>query len=173
MSHSISIETLDAIHALEVTVTIPMWRIAKALGEHFPRIKAHIEASDASVAGPPYACYRNIRWDRVRTQGVFSMLWMMLTEKLTLQIGMPVTGTISGHQDLIPTFWPERRYLTTVHMGAYHKVGETYRTAANWALAEGIELDDHAIECYVNDPTEVELSEQETRIFIPLRDAAD
>ncbi len=168
MSQSIQIETLEAVHALEVTVTIPMWRIPKALGEHFPRIKAHIEASDASQAGPPYARYQSIRWGRVRKQGVISMLWMMLTGKLTMQIGMPASTAMTGHGDIAPAVWPAGQYVTTIHMGAYHKVGESYRNVANWALAEGVELDNHAVESYQNDPSEVEVADQETRIIIPI-----
>ena len=58
--------------------------------------------------------------------------------------------------------------VRTIHRGPYQKVGDTYKEIVDWAEANNVELADHTMENYINDPTTVAKEDIETLILIPV-----
>ncbi len=171
MTAEIHIAEHGARHALEIGVEIPMWKIAKTFADNFPRIGAHIEASGATCSGAPYGRYLEVDWSCMDGGGFFAMLKMMLTQKLKLQVGMPVAEPVPGSGDITSVEIPGGKFVETIHRGPYQKLGDTYKKLLAWADAQGVRLDDVSIESYINDPTTVPKDQIETLIQVRVLDS--
>jgi effector-binding domain-containing protein len=72
-----------------------------------------------------------------------------LSGKQKMRIGMFSSRPVESEAPAIGTEIPAGRYVTTIHRGAYHKVGDTYRRVVDWAAAENVELADSTLENYI------------------------
>lgn len=169
MSLEIRIEDQSERHAFEVSAQIPLWKIPKTLGENFPQILALISKSGVQKAGAPFACYLDIDWKAVANEGPFAQMWQLLTRKQRMRIGIPVSAPAQGTSSIESISREPGRFVTTIHRGAYHKVGQTYKIIAAWADENRVAMADHTYENYINDPTEVSSDDIETLIQIPLK----
>ena len=168
MSIDIRIEQQPPLHALEIARNAPMWQIPKFLGSDFPRIDKHITAQGGKRAGAPYARYMEIDWQQMRHCGPLKMLWLMLTSKQPMRIGMAVEAPLEGDGDIEAVAIESQTCVRTIHRGPYQKVGDTYKKIVDWAEANDVELADCPMENYINDPTTVAKEDIETLILIPV-----
>ena len=171
MSLDIRIEQQPPLHALEIATNAPMWKIPKLLGDNFPRIDKYIAAQGGSRVGAPYVRYMEIDWQQMRHCGPLRMLWLMLTSKQPMRIGMAVDSPVEGEGDIEAVAIESRRCVRTVHRGPYQKVGDAYKEIVDWAEANDVELANHTMENYTNDPTTVAKEDIETLILIPVANA--
>ncbi len=169
MSIDIRIEQQETLYALEIEQHAPMWKIPKLLGDAFPRIDRHISAKGGTRTGAPYVRYMEIDWEQMRNCGPLRMLWQMLTTKQPMRIGMAVDAPIEGEGDIETVTIEAQPSVRTIHRGPYQKVGDTYKEIVDWAEANGVELADHTMENYINDPTTVAKEDIETLILIPVK----
>ena len=100
MTLDIRIEQQPPLHALEIARNAPMWKIPKLLGNDFPRIGEQITAQGGNRAGAPYVRYMEIDWQQMRHCGPLRMLWLMLTSKQPMRIGMAVEAPGDGDGDI-------------------------------------------------------------------------
>ena len=168
MSIDIRIEQQPPLHALEIARNAPMWKIPKLLGNDFPRIDKYIAAQGGNRAGAPYVRYMEIDWQQMRHCGPLRMLWLMLTSKQPMRIGMAVEAPVEGDGDIEAIAIESQTCVRTIHKGPYQKVGDTYNEIVDWAEANNVELADYTMENYVNDPTTVAKEDIETLILIPV-----
>lgn len=169
MSEVIAIEECEARTVVEVEAEARLWRIPKVLRSSFEIAREHIEAEGAEVEGMPFARYLEVDWDSVRTKGAFGQFLEFLTAKQRMRSGMFSSRAVPTVGQAIGTEIPAGRYVTTIHRGAYHKVGDTYRRMVQWADAKNLELADSSFENYIDDPTEMPMDEVRTRVRIGLR----
>ncbi len=169
MTSDISIQEQEDQFVLEVSTETSMMKIPKVLGHHFPRIKQHLQANNIELAGAPYARYLKLDWDAIRNDGFFALIWQMLTHKQAMTIGFPAASMPSGSDDMIASKLSLGRCVKTIHRGPNHKVGETYKKVAQWAIDNQINLADNAFESYITDPGEVPAAELETLVLIPIK----
>ena len=168
MSLDIRIEQQPPIHALEITRDAPMWKIPKLLGDDFPRIDNYVTEKGGTRAGAPYVRYMEIDWPEMKDCGPLKMIWKMLTEKQPMRIGMTVESPLEGDGDIKAVTIDSQPCLKTIHKGPYQKVGDAYKEIVQWAEDHDVELADHTMENYINDPTEVAKEDIETLILIPV-----
>ena len=168
MSLDITIEQQPAMHALEIAGDAPMWKIPKLLGENFPRIDKHIDAQGGSRTGSPYVRYMEIDWQHMRHCGPLRMLWKMLTSTQPMRIGMTVEAPLDSDGDIEAISIEPQPCVRTIHRGPYQKIGDTYKEIVDWAEANNVELANHTMENYINDPTTVARETIETLILIPV-----
>ena len=168
MSLDIQIQQQPLVHGLEVTRDAPMWKIPKLLAEDFPPIDKHIAAHGGTRAGAPYVRYMNIDWQEMRHCGTLKMLWKMLTSTQLMRIGMAVESPIEGSGDIEAVTIDSRMCVQTIHKGPYQNVGDTYKEIVDWAESNNVELVDHSMENYINDPTTVDKENIKTLILIPV-----
>ena len=172
MSIDIRIEQQPPLHALEITRNAPMWKIPKVLGDNFPRIDKQITAKGGNRTGAPYVRYMEIDWQQMRHCGPLRMLWLMLTAKQPMRVGMAVEAPVDGDGEIEAVAIESLRCVRTIHRGPYQKIGDTYKEIVDWAEANDVELADHTMENYINDPTTVAKEDIETLILIPVVSAA-
>jgi len=168
MSLDIRIEQQPPLHALEIARNAPMWKIPRLLGEDFPRIDAHITAKGGNRTGAPYVRYMEIDWQQMRNCGPLRMLWLMLTSKQPMRIGMAVEAPVEGDGEIDAIAIESLNCVRTIHRGPYQKVGDTYKEIVDWAESNNVELADYTMENYINDPTTVAKEDIETLILIPV-----
>lgn len=168
MTTDISIQNHVDQYVLEVAVETSMLKIPKVLGHQFPRIKQYLNANNIETAGAPYARYLKLDWNSILTGGFVSLMWQMLTHKQAMQIGFPAATMPPGVDDMVASKLSLGRCVQTIHHGANHKVGETYKKVAQWALENNVRLADNSMESYITDPGEVPVDQLETLILIPV-----
>ncbi len=168
MSLDIRIEQQPPLHALEILRNAPMWKIPKLLGDDFPRIDKHIAEKGGTRVGAPYVRYMEIDWPKMRNCGPLRMLWTMLTSKQPMRIGMAVEAPVEGDGEIEAVLIESQNCVRTIHRGPYQKVGDTYNEIVDWAEANNVELANHTMENYINDPTTVAKEDIETLILIPV-----
>ncbi|MEO1034936.1 MAG: GyrI-like domain-containing protein [Pseudomonadota bacterium] len=168
MSLDIRIEQQPPLHALEINKNAPMWKIPKLLGDAFPRIDRHIMAKGSNRTGAPYVRYMDIDWQHMRHCGPLKMVWQMLTSKQPMRIGMTVASPVEGDGDIEAVAIGSLKCVRTIHRGPYQKVGDTYKEIVDWAEAHDVQLANHTMENYINDPTTVAKEDIETLILIPV-----
>ena len=168
MSRDIRIEQQPPLHALEIARNVRMWKIPKVLGDDFPRIDRHITAKGGQRMGAPYVRYLDIDWQHMRHCGPLRMLWQMLTSKQPMRIGMAVAAPLDGDGQIEAVSIESRLCVRAIHKGPYQKVGDTYKEIVDWSEANDVELADHTMENYINDPTTVAKEDIETLILIPV-----
>lgn len=170
MTLDITIQEQDDQYVLEVTTETSMLKIPKALGQHFPRIKQQLKANNIEPAGAPYARYLNLNWNSIRTDGFLVQIWQLLTLKQAMKIGFPAASMPPSADDMIASKLSLGRCVKTIHRGPNHKVGETYKKVAQWAMENQVSLADNVMESYITDPGEVAAADLETLILIPVMD---
>lgn len=165
MSEPIAIETLPAQPVCEVFDQTHFWKIAKVLAEGYAKVDQQIAAAGATAKGMPYARYLEIDWSTA-TNGGFRQFLEFLFKKQKMAIGkfLENTGGTEGFGSQIPA----GRFVSTIHRGPYHKVGDTYARIVAWAEEEGLQLGNYSIENYIDDPTEMEMAEVRTKVFVPV-----
>jgi len=168
MSLEIKIEQLKSRTVLEINTETSMLKIPKALGENFAKINAHIKATGEQAEGAPYARYLGIDWAAMRNRGVFAQIWMLITYKQKMRVGMPTTAS-AGDGEIKANQIDAGSYITAIHRGPYHKVDQTYKKIVQWAEEQNVNMADFTIENYMNDPTEVASEDIETLIMIPVQ----
>lgn len=103
-------------------------------------------------------------------KGAFGQFLNFLTSKQKMRIGMFPSEPVQSEGPAIGAEIAAGRYVSTIHRGAYHKVGDTYRKIVDWAAENDVKLANSSIENYIDDPTEVPMAEVRTRIWIAVVD---
>jgi len=170
LAEEITIETREAQSVVEVAAETRLWQIPKVLGAGFETARGHIEGKGAEVEGMPYARYLEIDWKDMLGKGMFGQLIQFAFGKQKMRIGMFSSKPLPSEGAAIGTEIAPGRYVTTIHRGAYHKVGDTYRKIVDWAEAEGVSLADSSMENYIDDPTEMAMEDVRTRIWIAIKE---
>ncbi len=172
MSLDIRIEEHPPMHGLEIEAQVPMLKIAKVLSDAFPRLDRHIAEKGGERTGAPYVRYLEIDWEMMRHCGPLKMMWRVFTYQQPMRIGMAVAAPVEGAGDIESVTVEARQCVRTIHKGPYQKLGDTYNQIIDWAEANNVELADHTMENYINDPTTVAKENIETLIFVPVVNAS-
>lgn len=164
MPEEIAIEERKAQPVVEVAAETRLWKVPKVLAEGFGKARAHIENSGSQVIGMPFARYLEVDWKDMHGKGAIAQFLDVLTKKQKMRIGMFSSAPVNSDGEAIATEIAAGRYVTTIHRGAYHKVGDSYRRIYDWARENGVTLSDGSIENYIDDPSEMPMEEVRTRI---------
>ena len=154
---------------IEVEENIPMWKMPSTMGRDFNLILEHIEKHGNIRYEIPYARYLEIDWESEMSKGLLTTFIEVFTKKWHFQAGIPVSEEITVSHPLKSGFIKKSQYVKTIHHGAYHKVGKTYKILYSWAVEQQLCLGQESIEFYLNDPREVKKEALETMVLIPVR----
>lgn len=155
-------------HAIEIEEIAPAWRMPAIFSRDYQRIAEYMNSQGAEILDFPYARYQDMDWDVELNRGKLASLLSLFTKKWHFYVGMPSSIPLPGKAELRSIDHSNQRYVRGVHFGPYKDCTETYRALFNWAQEKGLALHNEAIECYVNDPREVDEDDIETIILIPL-----
>ena len=161
-------KTLGSV--VEIEERVPVWRMPTTFGRDFQRIADYIESRGAKVTGMPYARYVDMNWEKELNRGKLATFFAMLAKQWHFFVGMSASKPVSGEGALKSQELGSQHYARAVHRGPYKECGATYKALFDWVKAQGVSLQNQAIECYANDPNEVAEADLETVILIPLQD---
>lgn len=153
---------------IEIEERTTMWRMPSTFGRDYRRIAQYLGSQGAECVDMPYARYLDMDWEAELGKGRLAMLVDMLTRKWHFYAGMPTSRLLPGEGELQSRVLEVRRYAKAVHRGPYQKVGGTYKMLYDWLKEQGCSAQNEAIECYLNDPGEVDKADLETLILIPV-----
>jgi len=154
---------------IEIEERVPVWRMPATFGRDYKRIAEYLTSQGAEVVGMPYARYQNMDWEVELNRSKLSTFFSLFTHKWHFFVGMPSSKELSGKDELQAKIHNNKTYAKGVHYGPYKECGATYKALFEWATSQGVNLENEAIESYVNDPAEVKQSEIETIILIPTK----
>lgn len=154
---------------VEIEENVSMWRMPATFSRDYKRISDYMTSNDAECVDMPFARYQEMDWERELNRGKLANFLTLLTKKWHFFVGMPSSKELPGKGTIKSEVLTAQRYARAVHRGPYQKCGATYKALYEWVNSQGVELRDEAIECYVNDPREVDEKDIETIILIPLQ----
>lgn len=137
--------------AAAVRAEVPADRIREVFDRGFPAVMRALSASGATVVGPPFGYYPRAPGDTIE-----------------VVVGFPVDREIAPTGEVVPFTLPGGRVVSTVHVGPYSGLGNTYRRLVEWAEGQGLTLAEGMWESYVTDPGTAPPSEWLTEITWPL-----
>jgi len=122
----------------------------------FQAVMAAVERQGLLVAGPPFAYYPAAP-----------------TSVVTLEAGFPTSATIESAGGVVAFELPGGKAISTVHVGPYEAMEETYTRMQHWMVGHGYEPSPGMWEIYLTDPEdEPDASRWRTRIVWPVRSPA-
>jgi len=154
---------------IEIEECVKMWRMPGTFGRDYKRISDYLTSHGAECVDMPYARYQDMDWEHELSRGKLATFFSLLTKKWHFFAGMPTAKPLPGEGELKSQVLASQRYARAVHRGPYQKCSATYKALYDWAKSQGLSLDNEAIECYVNDPHEVDKADIETVILIPVK----
>jgi len=169
MSHDFEVIEKAIGPVIELEECVPMWRMPATFGRDYKRISDYLASQGAECSDMPYARYQDMNWEQELNRGKLATFLSMLTKKWHFFVGMPTSKSLPGEGDLKSQVLTSQRYARAVHRGSYQKCSATYKALYEWVKSQGLSLKNEAIECYVNDPQEVDKADIETLILIPIR----
>ena len=167
MSEEIKVEFREAQPVIETATESHLWAIPVALAKGFAKVGAEIDEAGAARVDMPYARYLEINWATLNGSPLRQIL-DLLFKKQKMMIGLRLAEGKGSNGESFGSVIPDGQYVTTIHRGAYHKVGDTYAKIVDWAARHNIELQDNSIEHYIDDPTEVPKHEVRTEVMVPV-----
>jgi len=169
MNHEFEVIEKAIGPVIEIEERVPMWRMPAIFGRDYKRICSYLAAHDAECVDMPYARYPGMDWQLELNRGKLATLLSLLTKKWHFFVGMPTSKTLPGEGALKSQVLANQRFARAIHRGPYQQCAVTYKALYDWVTAQGLALKDEAIECYVNDPREVDKADIETVILIPIQ----
>ena len=144
------VRDLPRRHTATVRETVVGAAIPATLGRIFGLVMTALARQGVSPSGPPFAWYH--------TFGA----------ELDIEAGFPVLAPIEPDGDVRPGELPGGPALSTVHVGSYDALEETYRLMEDRMRELGRTADGGPFECYLDPPT-TPTADTRTEIHQPLR----
>ena len=154
---------------IEIEECVSVWRMPATFTRDYKRIADYLDTQGAECVDMPYARYLDMDWEVELNRGKLATFFSLLTRKWHFFAGMPSSKPVPGEAELKSQMFSSQRFVRGVHRGPYQECGATYKAMFDWAVAQNISLKNEAIECYVNDPHEVDKADIETVILIPIQ----
>lgn len=122
------------------------------MSELLPAVLAFVQASAAAPAGPPFARYLS-----------------MEGEEWEFECGVAVTEAVAGEGRVGAVELPGGQAATTMHVGPYHTLGESWNALRGWVVEQGKSGGEAPWELYWTDPnTAPNPEEWRTELVMPL-----
>lgn len=154
---------------IEIEECVKVWRMPGTFGKDYKRISAYLTSHGAECVEMPYARYQDMNWELELNRGKLATFFAMLTKNWHFFVGMPTSKELPGDGELKAQVLASQRFARAVHRGPYQKCGATYKALYEWVKSQGMTMNNEAIECYVNDPREVDKADIETLILVPIQ----
>jgi len=116
-------------------------------------------------------------WQHTRQQNIFpsaavigvyySTPDLVAQEELEWEIGFPITPQTLVQAPLEKKLWNFTNVISTVHIGPYETIGETYAKIKEWMENNNYLHGGPILERYLSDPSQVSLEAQRTEIWVP------
>jgi effector-binding domain-containing protein len=151
---SFKLVTLDPTPAAVVRDTVPVQELPNFFARAFGEAEVAATGQGVEIVGEPFALYNGAPTDVIDVAG-----------------GFRVSAPIEPTGDVVPMELPGGRAVTTVHVGPYDAMAETYHKMHTWMATKGLTPATRMWETYLSDPmTEPDPTAWRTRIVWPVDD---
>jgi effector-binding domain-containing protein len=154
MSYKCEIKEQSTQPALSIRTRTSVEHLPQVFGDAFGAIAQYLGELGEQPAGPPFAAYYN-----------------MDMQDLDVEIGVLVTKSLPGKDDIKAGEIPGGQVATCLHTGPYSEIEPAYNALSQWMKENGYEATGVAYEMYLNDPAETPPQELKTQILFPLQTA--
>lgn len=169
MNHEFEVVEKAIGPVIEIEEWAKVWRMPATFTRDYKRIADYLTSQGAECVDMPYGRYQDMDWELEVNKGKLATFFSLLTKKWHFFVGMPTSKPLPAEGELKSQVLETQRYARAVHRGPYQKCVETYKVLYEWVKSQGLSLKNEAIECYVNDPHEVDEADIETVILIPIK----
>ncbi len=119
-------------NVVEIEECSAMWKMPMILGKDFQKLLDCLKSQNAECAEAPYTRYVDVDWDSEMGKSKFAMFLEIFTKKWHFFAGMPTSSEVEDQGECKTSSIGMRKYVKTVHMGPYQKVGATYKKMQEW-----------------------------------------
>jgi effector-binding domain-containing protein len=154
MSYKCEIKEQSTQPALSIRTRTSVEHLPQVFGGAFGAIAQYLGELGEQPAGPPFAAYYN-----------------MDMQDLDVEIGVLVTKSLPGKDDIKASEIPGGQVATCLHTGPYSEIEPAYNALSQWMKENGYEATGVAYEMYLDDPAETPPQELKTQILFPLKTA--
>lgn len=140
------------VAAVKADVDLP--GVGAAIGQGFGTIMGALGPAGLHPTGAPFVIYHDVIDNE--TPG-------------TIEMCIPFVGEFESTDDVESKTLPGGKVASTIHKGAYDEVASAYHAVSSWMSDNGYEPAAPPAEVYLNDPSEVSVSEQLTEVMWAIR----
>lgn len=157
MPYDVKEKEISDQHVASITSEASIETVGAAVGSGFGTIMTVLGETGVSPAGAP-----------------FLVMHEVIDEENAgpIEICIPVAGPFQSSEPVESKLLPGGTAATTIHKGPYQEVGPAYHAISQWMSDHGWEPNGPPREIYLNDPTEVTVSEQLTEVVWPMHEVA-
>lgn len=153
MSDRCEIIEQAALPVLSIRTRTPAQDLPKVLGQSYGVIMTYLGELGEAPSGPPFTAYYN-----------------MDMQDLDVEVGFPVAWTIPSTDDVQAGEIPAGKYATCLYTGPYSEIGAgAYDPLSKFVEVSEFEATGVSYEMYLNDPTETDPRDLQTRVLFPLK----
>ena len=170
MSEEVTIIEKSDKNTLCISTIAPTMKLGKVMGPAYRAImdtmaEQNVKCGDENI---PYTKYKNIDWEEQNKTGFIAMFKMLFFHKWEMDIGIPCPESVTGSGSIKQKKLEGGKYLRSLHVGPYQKVGETYKKILSFAKSQNLDVKNFSIEFYLNDPKVVPAAQLETEVLVPV-----
>lgn len=163
------VENLPFQKALCIKSECKVFKLPSIMSQSFLKLDAFVKEKHITPCGVPFAFYDKIDWDNLVTQSAFKMFLESFTRLWSFHCAIPIEGVASENEEIKIQDYNYSKVAACLHVGPYHKVGESYKKLYHWIQSQGYEALPYSFESYLNDPRQCKKSELQTKLMIPLK----
>lgn len=155
MPYDVSQKDMPAMQVGAYEAEADLKTIGQVIGTGFGAIHGVIVPAGLEPSGAPFVIYHDVIDEE--TSGRVEMC-------------IPVSEAFEGTDTVTSKELPGGPVASTIHKGAYDEIAPAYQAVSQWMATNGFEPAAPPCEAYLNDPTEISVSEQLTEILWGIRE---
>ena len=167
MSQNVELITREQQKALIIKDSVGTLKLAKVMGPAYAKIMDYLKGKNVELC-TPFTSYHVGNWEETVNMSGLKMFFSLFTKKWDIEMGFEVPANIDGSGEIQAITLPAGKYLQTMHIGPYNKVGESYKKIYKYAKEQKHTLGNCSYEFYLNDPRETPQNKLETQILVPV-----
>jgi effector-binding domain-containing protein len=153
-SPKFEVKQIEAIKAIVIKASVPSSEIGKKMGELYGKLFGYLGQMQIQPSGAPFAVYYTFD-----PKG-----------NTTFEVGVPINSEIKAEGDFIYKEFPAMKALTTLYVGSYEKLAQTYEAIDKYLKENNLQSTGICWEVYLTDPAKLkDPNENQTVIFFPLK----
>lgn len=157
VGRQVSLKELADQFILGVRFQTTYEKLDESIGSAFGDIFAHLGERGEFPAGPPFSIYYGEEWDE---------------SDIDMEICVPVIRPMGGRDRVAGRELAGGLMASTLHMGPYHEIAESYQALDLWIKAQGHDYAGPPREVYLVGPEQVEEeADLRTEVMFPVKKA--
>ncbi len=169
MDNEFAIIEKEIGYIAEIKYHIPIMKMRSCFKAAYQKIYPFVQENNIATNIAPLARYFDIDWAAEVKKSKWQMLLEIFTKKYHINIGIPINKQMEDQDDIKIHFIKKATYISGLHYGSYHNIGQTYTKLYLWAQQNSYEGQSQSIEIYLNDPRQTDQKDLKTQVLIPVK----